>query len=825
MLKLECTQKPNVSFPLLTNKTYIVGRKQGDITFSDDQSISRTHAEVLADHPLGNINEPMLTPVLVITDLGSKFGTFATEENIKNKVGVNAREAVNLSISDKLRFGLQWNEFRINYTPLVVTTSSVKATQDFKNKICKLGGHFINEWSVYVTHVVMDSITLTIKAVCALLAAKPIVTQAYITDLLSSYETHKPEPDPNNFLPPVAEKGLSKIDDSTFYPNPGRTTLFAGKTFLFCTQRHLKKLLPAIIAGGGNAKLIADASMVNVLASEYIIMGQPLDIALAEKESRVKIILDTYRNGKKRFIGDSEIGLAAVYNSIEKHCNPKCNITDSVLPQLTTQTQSSSSSSSVIVPPTQDIDSQLSSVGDTSRSVVNETVVKPHVDRPSPNSSLSSRGEKRPTTPSSVSVAGSSTSKKRSAVDVLPGRQSKRLKEISQKTASQTSTNLSRSRVALSNLFGMSDSDSEEDSPVIVPESQPNESLTVNDEQNVVPESQPALLNVVELRNLQSVIDTQESGVGVRKEDDDIFVIPESPPDQSQAIFRNPGTDNILTVTESVMNAKTIPSTSFCSVEPSPPPSSSKKNLRLISQGRDTKKSTDGTPRKRQRQDDEDDNLSERTKKINLDEVNLKTEGSHDELTNSLPLIVLPLVNKTLLRRECYVAETTNETGKPAVKNFKTFKKVLPSFIAGVSGGGSSNNASILNVTIEEIQTKRPVVKLVHYDYSPGTSARYVSDLPPLVQNRDRPLRDVEIETPPAFEEFDEFIQPQPPARRTARRLPEPVAIEEPTTSNRRSSPRKKAPPPPVLTRPTSAPVMEVMDEEEDDDDMWTFNR
>ncbi|ODM98032.1 Nibrin, partial [Orchesella cincta] len=72
MIKIECTKKPNMSYPLLVDKTYVVGRKSGDITFPDDQSISRTHAELIVEHPQGNICEPMLTPVLVITDVGSK---------------------------------------------------------------------------------------------------------------------------------------------------------------------------------------------------------------------------------------------------------------------------------------------------------------------------------------------------------------------------------------------------------------------------------------------------------------------------------------------------------------------------------------------------------------------------------------------------------------------------------------------------------------------------------------------------------------------------------------------------------------------------------
>lgn len=141
----------------------------------------------------------------------------------------------------------------MDYTPFVITTSSVKATGEFKERIIKLGGHYVNEWNVKVTHLVMESLTLTVKAVCALLAAKPIVTSAYIENLLSCIQEKKDLPSTNQFLPTITEKGMTSMDESTFYPNTARTTLFAGKTFLFCTAKHLKKLAAAIEAGGNVA--------------------------------------------------------------------------------------------------------------------------------------------------------------------------------------------------------------------------------------------------------------------------------------------------------------------------------------------------------------------------------------------------------------------------------------------------------------------------------------------------------------------------------------------------------------------------------------------
>lgn len=57
-----------VTYPLLVDQKYVVGRKQGDITFPEDQSVSRIHAELIVEHPSGNI-------VSLITSFSSVFSS------------------------------------------------------------------------------------------------------------------------------------------------------------------------------------------------------------------------------------------------------------------------------------------------------------------------------------------------------------------------------------------------------------------------------------------------------------------------------------------------------------------------------------------------------------------------------------------------------------------------------------------------------------------------------------------------------------------------------------------------------------------------------
>lgn len=133
----------------------------------------------------------------------------------------------------------------------MVTTSSLKKiTPEFKQAITKLGGHLVPEWNAHVTHVVMDSVTLTIKAVCGLLAAKSIVTPAYVHDLLASFEEKKDQPNCEEYIPPITEKEIATVQPSGLKSNSARTILFVGKTFIFCAHKFYKKMKTAVEAGG-----------------------------------------------------------------------------------------------------------------------------------------------------------------------------------------------------------------------------------------------------------------------------------------------------------------------------------------------------------------------------------------------------------------------------------------------------------------------------------------------------------------------------------------------------------------------------------------------
>lgn len=80
------------------------------------------------------------------------------------------------------------NGFRLCHDPLTVTTSCLTTAN--KNKVfhlvTKLGGHLVQDWTNECDLVIMDSITITVKVIDALICQKRIVTIQYLEEIINS---------------------------------------------------------------------------------------------------------------------------------------------------------------------------------------------------------------------------------------------------------------------------------------------------------------------------------------------------------------------------------------------------------------------------------------------------------------------------------------------------------------------------------------------------------------------------------------------------------------------------------------------------------------
>ncbi|XP_063780145.1 nibrin [Pseudophryne corroboree] len=309
-------------YHFLTEASYVVGRKNCTILVEDDQSISRIHATFTVSHSLSNLGRADVIPVLTIKD-SSKYGTFINEEKMENAVPRT------LTSGDKVTFGVYNSKYRVTYEPLVACSSCLNASE--KNAVSQavlvLGGHVVNNWTDKCTHLVMTSLKVTIKTICALICCRSIIKPEYFSEMIKSIQQKKPLPALISFLPIIDEPSLQS-ESLDLTENEKRKTIFKDKTFLFLAAKQHKKLSPAIHFGHGKAKLLAgeldDQSLLKDPNTCVIDVGMT-ESQLSEFQSIPTWITSTMnilKSNSLRTIPEAEIGLAVIYMSTEIYCNP-----------------------------------------------------------------------------------------------------------------------------------------------------------------------------------------------------------------------------------------------------------------------------------------------------------------------------------------------------------------------------------------------------------------------------------------------------------------------------------------------------------------------
>ncbi|KAL6109517.1 nbn [Pungitius sinensis] len=302
---------------LISCKEYVVGRKNCDVLLANDQSISRAHACLTAtDH------------TLTLKDT-SKYGSFVNGQRTPENTPVS------LKSGDSLTFGVFQYKFSVDHQKPVVCSSCLNndGKASISQALLALGGKLVNNWTHDCTHLAMPSAKVTIKTISALLCCRPIVKPEFFTELCEAARQKLPPPKAERFIPEIDEPSLSK-DDVNLAVIPVRRQLFIGKTFIFLNAKQLKRLSTAVSFGRGESRLLEEGSLprellesphscvINVMTAS----SQTLPFSTTEWVNSVKNIVQ--RKGL-RVITESEIGLAAIYASCDKYCNPSCLTPDS----------------------------------------------------------------------------------------------------------------------------------------------------------------------------------------------------------------------------------------------------------------------------------------------------------------------------------------------------------------------------------------------------------------------------------------------------------------------------------------------------------------
>ncbi|XP_071594011.1 nibrin isoform X1 [Heliangelus exortis] len=318
MWKLVPASGEGEPYRLLSGTEYVVGRKNSAILIQDDQSISRSHAVLIVSCP----ETTTTVPVLTVRDT-SKYGTFVNGSKLDGT-------SVSLQSGDRINFGVFESKFRVEYEPLVVCSSCLDVAQKtaLNQSIQQLGGLVVNEWTEECTHLVMVSVKVTVKTICALICGRPIIKPEFFVELTKAIQSRQQLPNHKSFYPPVDEPSIctEKLDLSEHHE---RKKIFSGKTFVFLTAKQHKKLGPAVVLGGGEAKLMTEGKKeTSLLVSPEVCV---VDVGLTNFQipgcdsvrNWADSILTILQSKDLRAIPEAEIGLAVIFMSTEKYCNPQ----------------------------------------------------------------------------------------------------------------------------------------------------------------------------------------------------------------------------------------------------------------------------------------------------------------------------------------------------------------------------------------------------------------------------------------------------------------------------------------------------------------------
>ncbi|XP_062847064.1 nibrin [Trichomycterus rosablanca] len=314
MWKLQPTESETGAVSLLAGKEYVVGRRNCDIILSSDQSISRVHAHLT------------VTEQTVTLKDSSKYGTSVNDERLETG------STKTLHAGDRLLFGVFQSKFKLELDVLVCSSCVDNEGKAALSKAVEsLGGRLFNSWSQECTHLVMPSVKITIKTICALLCCRPIVKPEFFTELSRAVQQRKTLPKAESFRPGIDEPSLKK-DKVDLGSRPERKMLFSGKKFVFLNTKQMKRLSQAISCGGGSSQLLEEGSLpLSLLESTEtcvvdVVTGSSQTLvpsACKKWADSVGQILD--RNAL-RFITESEIGLAAIYVNNQTYCNPRASL-------------------------------------------------------------------------------------------------------------------------------------------------------------------------------------------------------------------------------------------------------------------------------------------------------------------------------------------------------------------------------------------------------------------------------------------------------------------------------------------------------------------
>ncbi|XP_060937482.1 nibrin [Limanda limanda] len=324
---------------LMASKEYVVGRKNCEILLANDQSISRAHAHfTLTDQ------------TLTLKDT-SKYGTSVNGKRLTENTSVN------LKSGDYVTFGAFNSKFSVEHQNPVVCSSCLDSDgkRSLSQALLALGGKPVNTWTQDCTHLVMPTVKVTIKTISAVLCCCPIVTPEFFLEFNKAVQQKLAPPKAESFIPEIDEPSLNK-EDINLGVIPARKQLFTEKTFVFLSAKQLKRLSGAVGFGKGKINLLEEGALPRDLLESPqscvvdVTTGSSQTLLSSSATEWATSVNNIVQRKGLRVITESEIGLAAIFASCDKYCNPSSLQPDSEsAPKMKARIPSASLSQSLAV--------------------------------------------------------------------------------------------------------------------------------------------------------------------------------------------------------------------------------------------------------------------------------------------------------------------------------------------------------------------------------------------------------------------------------------------------------------------------------------------
>ena len=258
---------------LKPGQKYLFGRvkKDGVRVLIDHKSISRKHFIVeVAKVNEGDASHVHVRSKVTVTDLNSKGGTQIDGKSLKDATKDLDKPEHTLKPGSAQAVRIRWNPVVLTFNLLPKELKDKDALKDRRERVEQLDIKVVAEYVAKETTHVVAAKRNTAKSLQAIINGKEVVDESYMNALvyaatpadLGEEEATSPLeqdfvaawPKEAAYLPPRGKETTTRPDEA-YRPNPDRTTVFEGYTFVFTDKAQFDMLSSMINAGHGKALL------------------------------------------------------------------------------------------------------------------------------------------------------------------------------------------------------------------------------------------------------------------------------------------------------------------------------------------------------------------------------------------------------------------------------------------------------------------------------------------------------------------------------------------------------------------------------------------